>query len=134
MSVASTGQRPSGMIAGICQYFQNVPVMPRKGPGVTASGDNIVATWLEFRLDAKGMARADVIKEINETLGRNYNNARVYQWVQGQMSAPDAVLELIDAEMVPMLRWLYRSNDWPLKGVNLKKLARALKPAIKLGE
>lgn len=105
--------------------------MPRKGPGVTAAGDNIVATWFDYRYQAKGQARHEVIRELNDRLGRSYSNSRVYEWVQGNMSAPDSVLEVIDEELQPMLRWFFKENNWPTKGVNMAKLSRAIRPAIK---
>lgn len=105
--------------------------MPSRGPGQTVSGHNLFATWLDYRTEGKGLERTDVLDELNERIGRKYDNSRLYHWVTGKQPVPDAVLEIVDEDMEKVVRWLFKSRDWSSSGVSIRQLADALRPPIK---
>ncbi len=93
--------------------------------------ENLFNTWLKYR-DSKGQSRAEIIREVNATLKRKYDNNIFYKWKKQKISVPDSILkEFVIPELPTILEWFYKTKGYPSKDINFQKLANAVRPAIK---
>lgn len=92
---------------------------------------NLFNTWLDYR-ESLGQSRADVIREVNSVLDRKYDNDRFYKWKKQLLTVPESViLTFIEPELPDALKWFFKANGLPAKGIDFELLAQAVKPPVK---
>lgn len=94
--------------------------------------ENLLNTFLMYRRETRGQTQAEVIRELNERLGRKYDNNSVYRWKKQLKTLPEVVQnEIIRPEMIRMLEWLFHSQSWNRGTIDFELLSKFISPAIK---
>ncbi|MGH1472691.1 MAG: hypothetical protein ACRBCS_16030 [Cellvibrionaceae bacterium] len=93
---------------------------------------NIFNTWLDYR-QSLGQSRADVIREVNLRLDRKYDNGRFYKWKKQTAAVPDDILiHFVFPQMVDVLGYVFKTNNFPKNNIDLKLLGDLLSPPVKI--
>lgn len=87
---------------------------------------NLFNTWLDYR-ESQGFSRAEVIREVNQKLKKNYYNERFYKWKKQIATVPEQVVtEFIEPELPQALRWFFNQQGFSMRGVDFDVLAQMI--------
>jgi hypothetical protein len=96
-------------------------------PGKDATfPSNLFNTWLDYR-ESLGFSRAEVIREVNQKLKKNYYNERFYKWKKQIATVPSQVLkDIVEPELPQALRWFFSQQGFPMREIDFDALAQMI--------
>lgn len=101
-------------------------------PGrVVEYAPNLFNTYLSYK-ENLGVSQAELIREFNAVLGKNYNVVTIYRWKTNEKSLPDSIMTNFIVPVLPDLyRWYFKNNGFSGKTIDFDALSAAFCPVIK---
>jgi hypothetical protein len=86
---------------------------------------NLLNTWIDYRISTDGTSLADLIKEVNGKLEKNYSNHSFWTWKTSKIPTPVLIIrEIIYPELASILHWYFTTNGVASVDSNFDQLAQ----------